>query len=253
MTEATIIVTCEHGGRRVPAPYAELFRGAARTLASHRGWDPGALSVARVLARRLDARFFYSTVTRLLVDLNRSLHHPKLFSEFAAELDPTERETVLARHYHPYRRAVERTVADATRRNGAVFHLSVHTFTPVLGGEIRRADIGLLYDPSRSLEKRTCRRWQEILGEIDPSLRVRRNYPYRGRSDGFTTFLRRRFERRDYLGIELEINQRFFTKKRTGPALPLVRTLETSLEQLRVSQSRAPAATEPSGCKTSKR
>jgi hypothetical protein len=38
---------------------------------------------------------------------------------------------------------------------------------------------------------------------------VRRNYPYRGWSDGLTTALRRRFAERAYVGIELEVNQRF--------------------------------------------
>jgi hypothetical protein len=38
---------------------------------------------------------------------------------------------------------------------------------------------------------------------------VRRNYPYVGYSDGLTTYLRTRFDDRQYSGIELEINQRY--------------------------------------------
>ena len=34
------------------------------------------------------------------------------------------------------------------------------------------------------------------------------NYPYRGVSDGHTAALRRRFRKR-YLGLEIEVNQRF--------------------------------------------
>ena len=41
----------------------------------------------------------------------------------------------------------------------------------------------------------------------DPSLRIRRNYPYLGKADGFVTHLRRRFKSEDYIGIELEMNQ----------------------------------------------
>jgi hypothetical protein len=36
---------------------------------------------------------------------------------------------------------------------------------------------------------------------------VRRNYPYAGKGDGLTSFLRRRFPPGAYIGIELEINQ----------------------------------------------
>ncbi|MEO8497655.1 MAG: N-formylglutamate amidohydrolase, partial [Planctomycetota bacterium] len=32
-----------------------------------------------------------------------------------------------------------------------------------------------------------------------------RNYPYQGRSDGFTTELRKKFSAADYLGIEIEV------------------------------------------------
>ena len=38
-------------------------------------------------------------------------------------------------------------------------------------------------------------------------LRVRRNYPYAGKGDGLTSYLRRRFPPGAYVGIELEVNQ----------------------------------------------
>ena len=44
--------------------------------------------------------------------------------------------------------------------------------------------------------------------ERAPELKVRRNYPYAGKSDGFTAYLRRRFPADAYVGIELEINQK---------------------------------------------
>ena len=37
---------------------------------------------------------------------------------------------------------------------------------------------------------------------------MRRNYPYRGTSDGLTRYLRKRYADRDYCGIELEVNQK---------------------------------------------
>ena len=48
-------LTCEHGGNRIPREYAHLFRGARAVLASHRGWDPGALA-ACAAARPAAAR-----------------------------------------------------------------------------------------------------------------------------------------------------------------------------------------------------
>src|SRR5205814_2232454 len=83
-----------------------------------------------------------------------------------------------------------------------------HSFTPTLGGNVRRADVGLLYHPGRRGEVELCARWKESLAALAPGLRVRRNYPYAGKGDGLTSHLRRRFPADAYLGVELEINQR---------------------------------------------
>ena len=42
-----------------------------------------------------------------------------------------------------------------------------------------------------------------------PELRLRRNYPYQGRGDGVIALLRKRHPDDTYVGIELEVNQRF--------------------------------------------
>ena len=76
-----LLITCEHGGNRVPPRYRPLFRGHQDLLSTHRGFDPGALAMARQLAKALRAPLFVSTTSRLLIDLNRSQGHPKLYSE----------------------------------------------------------------------------------------------------------------------------------------------------------------------------
>ena len=45
--ERSIVLTCEHGGHRVPRALPRAVRGLERALSSHRGWDAGALDVAR--------------------------------------------------------------------------------------------------------------------------------------------------------------------------------------------------------------
>jgi predicted N-formylglutamate amidohydrolase len=192
----------------VPARWRPLFRGAERLLASHRGYDPGALEVARRLARATGARLHAARATRLLVDLNRSPGHRRLFSERTRGLERGEKERLLAELYLPYRSAVEREVRRAIEAGGRVLHLSVHSFTPVLDGDVRRADVGLLYDPARPAERAFAGTWSRGLCERAPELRVRRNYPYRGVDDGLIPWLRERFPARRYAGLELELNQR---------------------------------------------
>ena len=203
------LVTCEHGGNASPAEYRARFAAHAELLASHRGYDAGALSMAKALARSLDATLIAATTSRLLVELNRSPGREFRQSPIMCRAERALREEVRERHYVPYRREVEAFVQDAIGRRERVLHVSSHSFTPTLDGTARRADVGLLYDPSRRLERELCRRWQEALSAAHSRLVVRRNYPYPGTSDGFTTYLRRRFPPNLYVGVELEVNQKY--------------------------------------------
>jgi predicted N-formylglutamate amidohydrolase len=204
----TFIITCEHGGNRIPAPYRSLFRGQWALLDSHRGYDPGSLVMAKALARALTAPLVASTVSRLLIDLNRSIGHPQLFSPVTRAAPAQTRAQIVEEHYRPYRMQVERLVKQAAARRHRVIHISSHSFTEELDGKVRAADIGLLYHPGRRGEAEACARWKETLAGMAPELRVRRNYPYAGKGDGLTSHLRVRFAQIDYLGIELEVNQR---------------------------------------------
>ncbi|MDA0990332.1 MAG: N-formylglutamate amidohydrolase [Verrucomicrobia bacterium] len=208
MKPTSIIITCEHGGNRVPSRYRTLFRDRQRLLASHAGYDRGALQIARLLRRQAGGvPLFYATTTRLLVDLNRSMPG-NLFSAVTRELPVHEQERVLESHYRPYRTAVEKAIAAAISSGHRVLHIGVHTFTPVRNGVRRRAGIGVLFDPARAWETRFSRRWAAALKTHLPRHRVRLNYPYRGTDDGFTTTLRTTFADGDYAGIELEVNRR---------------------------------------------
>lgn len=201
----SLVVSCEHASNRVPAEWRHLLRGQRLLLAGHEGWDIGAGDLARFLARRLGAPLHLGTVTRLLVDLNRSPGNRSRLSRFTRGLAPEDRERLLADYYEPYRRAAAACMERAAR-DGPVLHLSVHSFTPVMRGRPRTADVGLLFDPDRAAESTLARAWQrELRGEHN--LRVRLNYPYRGTQDGFTSFLRRRHPGSRYAGLELEVNQ----------------------------------------------
>ena len=107
-----------------------------------------------------------------------------------------------------YRNEVESTIRKFIESKQIVLHVSVHSFTPNLNGEERQCDIGLLYDSRKPEEKEFCKRLKYELSQIDNSLNVRFNYPYLGKADGFTTYLRKQFPKH-YLGVELEINQKY--------------------------------------------
>jgi predicted N-formylglutamate amidohydrolase len=203
-----LLITCEHGGNHIPARYRPLFERYRNALESHRGYDAGALALARDFARAYGAGLVYSTVSRLLVELNRSPNHRQVLSEITRGLPAAERERLLQRYYWPYRNCVEAHVHSVIARGDRIVHVSSHSFTPRLNGVPRRADVGLLYDPRRATERELCTVWKTEIQAANPQLVVRRNYPYRGADDGLTTHLRRLQADPQYAGIEIEINQK---------------------------------------------
>jgi predicted N-formylglutamate amidohydrolase len=207
------IVSCEHASKRVPRRFAHLFKDREKILASHQGYDHGAAALARRLAQQLHAPVHLGTISRLLIDLNRSPSNRKtLYTPFSRKLKQDDRELLLHRYYLPYRDKVDEAVAGIIDKGKPVLHISVHSFAPVKSGKVRKADIGLLYDPARRTEKDISRLLAELLHEKAVFLRVRRNYPYLGKTDGFTSFMRRKYPAKFYAGIEIEMNQALLLK-----------------------------------------
>jgi predicted N-formylglutamate amidohydrolase len=206
-----LLVTCEHASCAVPATLRQLGLPAP-VLRSHRGWDPGALGIAKTIARALGVPPMAGGWSRLVADLNRSAAHPRVIAARVDgrpvpgnQLTAAEREARLRQYWQPWRRRLERQAIVASRR-GPLLHLSVHSFVERLGGVERANDIGLLCDPARAAEVALCRDLAVALRMAE--LRVRRNFPYFGDTDGVTTWLRALLPRSRYLGIEIECNQR---------------------------------------------
>jgi predicted N-formylglutamate amidohydrolase len=121
-------------------------------------------------------------------------------------LDDQEKQKLINAFYLPYRSQVENEIRVSQK---PVLHLSIHSFTPIWNGVERDVDIGLLFDPGRKLESTFCQHYEQVLNEVPPQYRIQFNKPYLGIDDGFTTYLRTKFQDNDYAGIEIEINQKF--------------------------------------------
>ena len=204
-----ILLTCEHATNHVPAEFRPFLKNHRSLLDSHRAFDPGAFELFTRMAKKFRCPAFSFPVSRLLIEANRSKHHPALFSSVTRPLTQEIKSALLTKYYLPYRTKVENAIHALLAQKKKVLHLSIHSFTPVLNGIPRNTDVGLLYDPRRSSEKEFCKVWKKSLHAQNPGLLVRFNHPYRGIADGFTTHLRKQFQNPHYAGIELEVNQKF--------------------------------------------
>lgn len=202
-----IVLTCEHGGNIIPKEYESLFSNQEAILNSHRGYDLGALDVFKTLEPIADFSK-HSITSRLLIELNRSLHHKCLFSEFTKNLSKPEKNKIINQFYKPYRDGIEAEISKYIKQGETVVHISVHSFTPVWKGLQRSVEIGLLYDSRIQKEKQFSKALKlELINQSNYKIRL--NQPYLGKSDGFTTYLRKQFPI-NYIGVEIEINQKFY-------------------------------------------
>lgn len=229
MPDTVLMVSCEHASNRVPREFAGYFAGSEAVLESHRGYDPGASELAAAFATAFDAPCYQAQITRLLIDHNRSPDKRTLWSAYSRSLSSGEKRQLLEGYYRPFRQSVASAIAAAVAVGRRTVHLSVHSFAPELAGRQRTMEVGLLYDPSRRAEAELACRWQTELLARRPGWRVRRNAPYRGRSDCHQSDSRNRYQPATYLAIELEINQKLLVE----PEWPAMRAdLVTSLRQV---------------------
>ena len=229
MKPTILFLSCEHAVNTVPPAYHHLFHQHESLLQTHRAIDFGANEIALHLKQVLNCDYMSASVSRLLIDCNRSLNHPNCFSEFTKLLPDDEKTRLIEQYYLPYRQPAEALIQGHIDRGNQVFHLSCHSFTPIFNGVTRNAGIGLLYNPKRHGEKEVVREWHGLLSQ-QTDYRIRMNYPYCGISNGFTSDLRKKHPEKNYLGVELEVNQALVNDQTSLDAL--AKALSNSLTEL---------------------
>lgn len=207
-----VLVTCEHGSNRLPAG----FELSPELLDLHIAWDPGALPVARYMARRFGAELWQGRYSRLVVDLNRTVGNRVLMRQMSDDhpipfnrgLTASDRAERIDKYYRPYRDGVIEAIDALISAHGRCVHICVHTFTARLAGNERGNDIGLLHDPHWGIEREVCGGLRDHLDQQTEYV-TWFNRPYSGTADGILPAMRRRYDPEQFVGIELEINQKY--------------------------------------------
>lgn len=180
-----VLVVCEHASNAIPAGYGTLGVSAALREA-HIAWDPGALAVARGLARRLNGGLVHAPVSRLVYDCNRPPDAPGAMADRSemhaipgnAGLTAAERARRVAAVYVPFHDGLHAEIARRLVIGPAPVIVTIHSFTPVWFGVPRAVEFGVIHDADARLAGAVLDEARATLG-----LRCEMNAPYSAADD----------------------------------------------------------------------
>lgn len=236
------VIVCDHASNRIPEKYGTLGLTPTERV-SHIAWDPGALSVSNQLSELLDAPLVQSTVSRIVIDCNRSTDAPDLIwtlseaTRIAANenLDPAERQYRIEQFHRPYHAAIE-ALLEARREAGQeTILICLHSFTPVYNGVERPWPIGLIHGTDTAYTQALF----DALAADAPGLNIGWNEPYAA-LNGVTLTLERHGDGRGLAATMIEIRNNEILEP-AGVALwasRLGRCLEIARQTLQSSNHR---------------
>lgn len=180
--QGNFILVCDHASAAFPPEYGALGLTPA-DCERHIAYDIGAAAVTRELCRLLDAPAVLARWSRLLIDVNREPESPTLIPEVSdgtripgnENLSADERARRIQRYHVPFHDAVDRMVRAAIDNGRVPIVMAVHSFTPVMDGQPRPWEVGLLWNRDPRLAERL------IAGYRARGFTVGDNEPYSGR------------------------------------------------------------------------
>ncbi len=207
MALGRFVLICDHAASTIPHRLANLGLDAEAT-AEHIAWDIGALAVARHLSAALHSPLVYSTVSRLVIDCNRADDHPDLIvseTEFGPvpgnrAITDDERQRRINEVHQPFHQRLAAVLRERAARRLSTTVIAIHSFTPVLAGNTRRWDVGLLYNS----DARLAQRLKSELAAIE-GVAIGLNVPYSPGTDGVYYTLSRHAEANGLPSVMIEL------------------------------------------------
>lgn len=152
------LFVCEHAANVFPAEFGTLGLDAPARSA-HIAWDPGALGVARGLARQTDSMLVHAGVSRLIYDCNRPPQAEGAMPSRSEIFDipgngavsPSERLRRTEAIYLPFHDRLHAEIARRLALGKPTVIVTIHSFTPVWFGKARAVEFGVIHDADPSL------------------------------------------------------------------------------------------------------
>ena len=205
-SQGPFVFVCEHASNLMPSRLGDLGLDQ-KSLESHIAWDPGALAVARTMARSLNSMLVFQRFSRLVYDCNRPPEAPDAMPSVSeiytipgnGNLSVAERDLRTKAIYRPFQMQLADVIADRRHRGHQSILVTIHSFTPVYKGNHRSVEIGILHDEDARLADRMLNAARDN-GLYD----IRRNEPY-GPKDGVTHTLKEHGLANGLLNVMIEV------------------------------------------------
>ncbi len=202
---APFLLVGDHAGNALPRALGTL--GVSdEDRKRHIGWDIGTAVLGERLAKALDAVFVRQTYSRLVIDCNRNPEAADAVPEISdgtiipgnRHLTAFDRSARIAEIHETYQQAIGAEIARRSAAGMATLLVSLHSFTPVLGGVARPWHVGVLHNGASDSPARGLLGWLQA----QPGLVVGDNEPYIMDTTDYTV-PRHAFPSLPYVEIEL--------------------------------------------------
>jgi predicted N-formylglutamate amidohydrolase len=183
LAESPILLICDHASCLFPKSLGDMgLDPFARRC--HLAIDIGAGPLTESLAESLGVTAVVHNYSRLVVDCNRQLMDPSAFLEYGdgilvpgnRNLHRDDKERRADALYWPYHRAIDEQVQRLRKVGPPPAFIAIHSFTPVLNGESRAYQMGVLWDKDQRVKQIF------LEGFRDAGYYVGDNEPYSGKA-----------------------------------------------------------------------
>jgi predicted N-formylglutamate amidohydrolase len=182
-SEKPILLVCDHASCRMPRSLGDMgLDPFARRC--HLAIDIGAGPLTEALAESLGVTAVVQNYSRLVVDCNRQLMDPSAFLEYGdgilvpgnRNLSQADKDLRASALYWPYHVAIGEQIERLAQSGPQPALVSIHSFTPVLNGQSREWQMGVLWDRDEKMRRIF------LDGLREAGYKVGDNEPYSGKA-----------------------------------------------------------------------
>ncbi len=158
LAEIPVLLVCDHASCRFPKSLGDMgLDPFARRC--HLAVDIGAGPLTERLAESLGVTAVLAQYSRLVMDCNRQLMDPSAYLEYGdgtvvpgnRNLHQADKDLRASTLYWPYHDALDKQVQRLSKLGPPPAFIAIHSFTPVMNGEARPWEMGVLWDTDMRL------------------------------------------------------------------------------------------------------